>query len=66
MGAGTSASDVGSSTSGITLSINGTTPMTSGPCYGCKDWVSRISIGKLKSIDHISLLSVIWPSVKRC
>ena len=33
-------------------STSDTTPSTSGRHYTCEDWVSQISIGKLKSIAH--------------
>ena len=60
MGAGTSVGDAGPSTSS-------TMPSTSGLCYACEDWMSRLSIGKLKSIAHEYRMGDIsrWPRLNK-
>ena len=47
--------------------VDDAAPLTSGPHYACEDWVSRISIGKLKSIARDYRLGEIarWPSLNK-
>ena len=49
-GAGASTSGAGASTSGAGASTSGAQVLAGGSCYICRDWVSQITVKKLKLI----------------